>query len=50
MSAWYDNDVTIQKTGLRIMAYAQVPKYLNGCGIIPINVDTFGAVSFNIKS
>lgn len=48
-SCWYEQNVKIKKILLFIMMKAQRQKYLSAAGIIDINVDAFGSVSYNIK-
>ncbi|GJQ87657.1 hypothetical protein Trydic_g17476 [Trypoxylus dichotomus] len=45
MSSWYEENPVIRRSLLITMIKAQTSKYLNGGGIIQINVDAFGSVS-----
>lgn len=45
MSSWYESDIITQRGLLAVMLSCQTPKYLTGCGLIKINIDTFASVS-----
>ncbi|KAK9746073.1 7tm Odorant receptor [Popillia japonica] len=42
-SLWYEKDASTKRSMLFVMMYAQELKYLNGGGLIRVNIDTFAS-------